>query len=516
MNSNTSPRRLTVREQLTLSTLWFSLNAVSAALLPIVIPTQILLFVAPGEVGNVRQATFLGWLSTLGAIVSLFMPPFIGTLSDRTRGRFGRRRPYIVGGALCSLLGVPVLIDADNPSTFLIGISLLHIGMNMITASYQSLTPDLVPEDQRGAASGYMGLMTVLGNVGSLALAAWLFGHLSLDSTRDETIRHGVSAYYILVSIVLLIGVIITVTGVHDTPFTPTAEQTKAQPRLPFRTRFVQNWIDPWREYNFTVVFLTRFLVMLGLALFLTFIEYYFAQVAHATNFVQTTAVVAVLALLGAVVSAFLIGIFSDRVKRAPLVSAATICMGLAAFAFVVSSDNFPLWPLGILFGLGFGAYTSVDWALSIDALPSKDTVGKDLGLWSASTTLPAIVAPLLGGTIINIAGRQGQTILGYRLVFASATLALLLAAGFVLLVKERRAITPTIEEARLEQAVVCLQPGANHDYHQDDNDDIPRMILPYTDPLNSSQYVPPANGSHAEVREGFYQGPYPDQRQRS
>ena len=127
--------------------------------------------------------------------------------------------------------------------------------------------------------------------------------------------------------------------------------------------------------------------------------------------------------------------------RRAPVVCVATLFMAATSFAFVVASGNlgFWLWPLGVLFGLGYGAFSSVDWALTIDALPSLKEAGKHLGLWNASNKLPAIIAPLLGSFVISISGGHGHIELGYRLVFACATIFLLIAAIGILFVREHR-----------------------------------------------------------------------------
>lgn len=446
MNLNTSRQRLTVREQLVLSFLWFALNLPLSALLPIVVPTQILLFVAPGQVGNAQQVALLAWLSALGAIIALFIPPAVGMLSDYTPGPLGRRRPYIIVGAIAVFISVPLLLDAGSSIMLIAGLGVLLLGLNIIMAGYQGLIPDRVPNEQRGTSSGYMGFMTILGNVGSLALAAWLFASVSLHSMGAEIIRRAATLYYSSTIAVLLVGVLITVIGVHEVPLpskSVTLAQVESKIAFRFHRWFARTWLKPWREYNFTVVFLTRAAVMMGLALFMTFIEYYLANVAHVTNFVQATATVAVLALLGAVFSALLAGIFSDRVKRVPLISLATSCMALAAFAFAAFPGRFPLWLLGALFGLGYGAYMSVDWALAVDVLPSLETAGKDLGLWNASSTLPTVIAPLLGSFIIILVQMHASTVLGYRLVFAAATFFLILAAVGVLFVREQKKSDP-------------------------------------------------------------------------
>jgi MFS family permease len=438
-----APAALSRGELLRMSFLWFALNFQFAALLPIVIPAQILLFVAPGSAGNAHQAMFLGGLAALGAVAAVVLQPLVGVLSDRTTSPLGRRRPYVLAGGVLMLGGLALLALTHVLALYVAGLFLVVVANTISGTAYQGLVPDRVPAQQRGAASGYMGLMTILGTVGSLAIASLLLSQTAHGRSLAASIAHGASLFYTLAASILVVGVLVTLFGVREHPHRPAtlggAAQGTQRTSATRRQRLAWLWVEPWRHGNFTWVFLTRAFVMLGLALFATYIEYYFARVQHLTSFVQATAINAVLALVGAVCSTLVLGVLSDRTRRVPIVFAATAFMALTALVFVVAPGRVPLWPLGILFGLGYGAYMSVDTALAVDALPSHHDAGKDLGIWSTAGTLPGIIAPLLGSSIIFVADHFGATALGYRGVFALAALFLALGALFVLKVRETR-----------------------------------------------------------------------------
>ena len=426
---------LSGRRQLTLSALWFALNFQNSALLPIVIPVQITLFIASDQAGSAQQAAIAAWLGALTGVIALVLTPLTGALSDHTIGALGRRRPYIALGAVGLIAGTVVLANPTSMPALILGLTLLFVGGTIATAGYQGLMPDLVPESQRGAASGYIGVMTILGNVGSLILAGLLLGQATGNAVTADAARTGSAFFYVLTGLVLAGGVLLTLFGVHERPLLvlPHHEQT-------LRQRLDAAWLGPWRHRDFRWVFLTRCSVMMGLTLYMTFIAYYFAQVEQIANFAAVTAALAVLALVGATISAYVMGLLSDRIGRVWLVCFASACMASAALAFVVLPRDFPLWlllPLGVLFGLGYGAYYSVDWALAVDVLPSLDDAGKDMGLWSMASNLPGVLAPSVGAAIFTVAGLVGATAFGYRLIFALAAVFLLAGAVFILLVRD-------------------------------------------------------------------------------
>ncbi|HEV3405236.1 MAG TPA: MFS transporter [Candidatus Dormibacteraeota bacterium] len=404
--------RLSLQHQVTLSALWLGLNFQSSALLPIVVPAQVLLLVDRGAVASSSQAVAVSAISFGAAIIAIVVTPLAGAASDRMRSRFGRRRQLIVAGVLVALVGQAALAASMPLFLFIAGLVIVAIGSNVVTAAYQGLLPDMVNVSQRGAASGWLGFMTLIGSVGSLAAAGALLGSVSPGPRLAAEVSHGALVFYALAAVVLVLSAAVTVVGIEErtTPSGP------AQP-----------WMELLRHQPFRVVFAARALVMIGLTLFLTYIEYYLAATNGATAFVGATVAIALLALFGALASSLALGIASDRIPRVRIVIAANLAMAAAAWIFVFAPAQFPLAPLGILFGLGYGAYLSVDWALAIDSLPGQTSSARDLGIFTVSINLPSLIAPALGGVVIVLANVAGIGSLGYRLVFSLAAISLLL-----------------------------------------------------------------------------------------
>src|SRR5215472_16472232 len=85
--------------------------------------------------GSAHKVAALGWVTGIGAAVAMISNPVAGALSDRTTSRFGRRRPWIAGGALAGAAALALLAGQHTLAGVIIGWCLAQAGLNTMQAS---------------------------------------------------------------------------------------------------------------------------------------------------------------------------------------------------------------------------------------------------------------------------------------------------------------------------------------------------------------------------------------------
>jgi MFS family permease len=136
---------------------WLGLNLRNNAVGTIFMPYLIDGFVAEGT-----RNSALGGLRTAGLVIAMLAQPAMGLLSDRSRSRFGRRRPFLLAGVLLDLVFLAWIALAGSFWSLAAAILFIQFSSNVSHGPLQALIPDLVPEDQRGRASGVKAIFELL------------------------------------------------------------------------------------------------------------------------------------------------------------------------------------------------------------------------------------------------------------------------------------------------------------------------------------------------------------------
>ncbi|MFF8639978.1 MFS transporter [Streptomyces sp. NPDC015345] len=375
-------------------------------------PLQILLAVQAEELApaGTSKETVLAWVTGVGAVVSLAANPVFGALSDRTTSRWGRRTPWIVAGTAGGAAALLLLSAAGSVWWLVAGWCLVQLTLNAAFAAVTAAVPDRVPRRQRGTVGGWLGAAQLLGVVTGTGLA---------------TVAGGTVAGYAACAVFTVAGVLPYVVRHHDLRL-PAAE------RPPWGRRgFVRSfWISPRRHPDLAWAWLTRFLINVSNSVVLLYLLYFLRdRLDHGDpegGVLILTAVNGVTMLATVVLG----GAWSDRVgRRKPFVIWAGILMAAATGLLAL----WQTWPGAIvaaaLLGVGFGVFTSVDFALMTDVLPAAMDRGKDLGVINIANSLPQVAAPAIAAPVVTYLG-------GYRVLYLTA--AVIGLAGAVLVTRIR------------------------------------------------------------------------------
>lgn len=377
-----------------------------------------LAFLTPAQVQIARQAevfspdgkeALLGLATGVGAAVTAVAVPAFGAVSDRTRSRFGRRRPWVALGSLLAAVGILLLATATGAVAMVFGWAVAQLGLSAVQAGLVAAIPDRVPKPQLGTVAGWAGMTQMLGAL--------------LGTVLVNQLVTGLVAGYAACAVVAVVSVVPFLAGHREQDTRgaepgPVSPATSAPPtggpvsgpRKSGRPLLSRLASVP-RDLLWTWV--SRFLVVLAFALITQYLLYYLTDALRVDEPQEAVLTVTAATVLCAMAAALIAGRWSDRTgRRRVFVAAGGAAMGLGALGLAL----LPSWPVtvgaAVAVGTGFGTFLAVDLAVIASVLPSAADTGRDLGIFAIATATPQVLAPVLAVPVLAVAGYGGLYVL--------------------------------------------------------------------------------------------------------
>ncbi|WP_205718567.1 MFS transporter [Actinomadura sp. WMMA1423] len=361
---------------------------------------------------------YLGYVTGAGAAFSVLTAPLLGVLSDRTRCRLGRRRPFMIGGMVVGVVSLVVMALAANVPLLGLGWILAQLGWGSVVGALVNSQADRLPESQRGKVAGLVGFTQQIGPVLGVVMAGAITGNALL--------------LFLVPGIFGVVLATLFVVFVHEED-SRTMEAGEPLTALSLARKYV---FDPRRYPDYFWNWLGRFLFYFGLTFNTTFTAFFFAS-RLGVSVEEVAGTIAALAGLGVVATALGAvggGFLSDRLRRRRVfVLAGALVFSVGAVTMALATAVPALFAGSLACSLGIGAFAAVDQALLLDVLPERGTeAGRYTSIFNFAATIPQAVAPLIAPVFLGIGVAAGEG-KNYSLLYIVAA-ACTLAGGLIVL----------------------------------------------------------------------------------
>jgi MFS family permease len=369
--------------------------------------------IAPG------REEFLGYMLGAGSTFSLLAAPLTGVLSDRTRSRWGRRRPYTVAGATVGLAAIPLMAYAPNVLLLGVGWVLSTVGWHTAMGSINNYQADNLPKFQRGRVAGLTSLARQIAPVAGIILV----GQVVADPLW-------VFLLPAMVGVLLVLGFVVFAPEGHS--------PRRLEPAVPLSLKNVlQSFMfNPRQHPAFAWTWGGRFMFFLGLSLTTSYSTFFYAQRLDLSVADVSTVIAAISAgsIITSTVGAIGGGWLSDRAaSRQPFILVATVIYAAGALVSAFSHSLVSLVTGSLITSLGIAVFVAVGQALVLDVLPHRETqAGRFTAITSSSQKIPSALAPALAPLLLSIAAFDNSR--NYTVLYVAAGMLAVLGGLITLL----------------------------------------------------------------------------------
>ncbi len=377
----------------------------------------------------------LSYFWILPPLMGILVQPIVGTLSDKTWTRFGRRIPYLFIGATVAVLVMCLLPNAGSLGLTvgaamlfgLIALMFLDTSINMAMQPFKMLVGDMVNEGQKAKAYS---IQSFLCNAGSVAgyLFPFIFTFIGISNVAEKGVVPDSVIWSFYIGAAILIGcVVYTTSKVKEwnpqeyNEYNPVSEEKESSQRHTLtEVRESANWITLLKNApsTFWKVGLVQFFCW---AAFLYMWNYTTGAIAEtvwnttdpasedfqaAGNWVG---VLFAVQAVGSVVWATLLPQF----KNTKVAYAVSLLLGAVGFAMVpFLHDQYLQFIPFLLIGCAWAAMLAMPFTFVTNALQGYGHMGAYLGLFNGTICIPQIVAALCGGVVLSLIGSHQSSMM--------------------------------------------------------------------------------------------------------
>ena len=408
----------------------------------------------------------LSYFWILPPLMGIIVQPIIGSLSDRTWTRFGRRIPYLFVGALVAVLVMCLLPNAGSfgmsvatAMVFgLVSLMFLDTSINVAMQPFKMMVGDMVNEKQKGLAYS---IQSFLCNAGSLVgyLFPFIFAAIGISNTAPEgVIPDSVIYSFYIGAAILILCVFYTTAKVKEYPpelyneYHPISEEEKADaknspnmfqlllkaPKTFWTLGLVQffcwaAFMFMWTYTNGTIAHSafdapTMERVVDGTTRIVLDVKS--TQYQEAANWVG---ILFAVQAIGSVLWAIVIPLFKSRKF---IYSLSLILGGIGFISIYFLHNQYALFVSFLLIGCAWAAMLALPFTILTNSLKGGH-VGTYLGLFNGTICIPQIIAASLGGLVLSAFTHSGQ-LAPEVLMLVLAGILLIVGAFCVYIIKEK------------------------------------------------------------------------------
>ncbi len=386
-----------------------------------------------------------GFAIMIGKFWDAVTDPAMGYISDRTKHKMGRRRPYILYGSIPLFLSMWFFFT--NPhlesQTLLtvwavLALCFLNTAFTIVNVPYSSLTPELTKDyHEQSALNGYRFTFAIIGTIIGAAIVLPILGLFSTESK-------GFSAAGFIMGLVMLITALITTFSVKENP--PALESIPKE-------GFFKTYSAVFKNKAYLLLIITYALNVLALNLLQGILVYYFEYVLHAKDQTQLALVILLLVTMITIApTVFLSKKIGKRLTyQLGLGIIAVGCLIIFLFGHIFGYSF--VYVIMFFIGIGLGIAFAAPWAMVPDTVEwdaiqtGERKEGIYYGMWTFFSKVGQALSIGFMGLLLNASGYLPNIMQGEKTIFVIRLLVGPIPAFIFLLAILTLAIYPITEK---------------------------------------------------------------------